>query len=227
VSDPCAILIVAKAPVPGLAKTRLTPQFGPDGAAELAAAALLDTLEAVEAAHASEQIVALTGELGMASRGEEISEMLERFTVVRQRGNGLAQRLAAAHADAAALARAPVLQIGMDTPQVSGPMLSAAVRQLADHVPGALLGPAADGGWWALGVSDPEWAVALEGVPMSQPDTGSLTRASLVNLGVRVGELAELQDVDTAEDVWLVAEEVDVGSRFRLAVDGLRGASAA
>jgi hypothetical protein len=226
-SCPGAILVVAKAPVPGLAKTRLTPRFGQGGAAELAAAALLDTLEAVEAAHASERIVALTGELGMARRSEEIREMLARFTVVPQRGHGLGQRLAAAHADAAALARAPVLQIGMDTPQVSGPMLSAAVQQLTDCVPGAVLGPATDGGWWALGVSDPEWAVALEGVPMSGPDTGSLTRASLDNLGVRVGELPELRDVDTAEDVWLVAEAVGVGSRFRVAVDRLRSASAA
>lgn len=226
-SCPGAILIVAKAPVPGLAKTRLTPRFGPDGAAELAAAALLDTLEAVEAANVSERIVALTGELGMARRSGEIREMLESFTVVPQRGNGLAQRLTAAHADAAALARAPVLQIGMDTPQVSGPMLTAAVQQLTDHLPGAVLGPATDGGWWALGVSDPEWAVALEGVPMSRPDTGSQTRASLKNLGVQVGDLPELRDVDTAEDVWLVAEAAGVGSRFRVAVDGLRRAPAA
>jgi hypothetical protein len=223
----CAILIVAKAPVPGLAKTRLTPEFGRDGAAELAAAALLDTLEAVAAAQASERIVALTGELGMAARGEEIRDMLQTFTVVPQRGNGLAQRLAAAHADAAAIARAPVLQIGMDTPQVSGPMLSAAAKQLANHGPGAILGPATDGGWWALGVSDPEWAVALEGVPMSRPDTGALTRASLDALGVRVGELPELRDVDTAEDVWLVADAVGVGSRFRVTVDELRRDSAA
>ena len=46
----CAILVVAKAPVAGLAKTRLAPAFGADGAAELAAAALLDTLVAVRGA---------------------------------------------------------------------------------------------------------------------------------------------------------------------------------
>ncbi|HEX4245669.1 MAG TPA: hypothetical protein VHY77_08885, partial [Acidimicrobiales bacterium] len=73
----------------------------------------------------------------------------------------------------------------------------------------------------------PEWAVALEGVPMSRPDTGSRTRASLDNLGVRVGDLPELRDVDTAEDVWLVAEAAGVGSRFRAVVDGLRTESAA
>jgi glycosyltransferase A (GT-A) superfamily protein (DUF2064 family) len=220
---PCGILVVAKAPVPGLAKTRLAATYGAEGAADLAAGALLDTLVAVEDAEVSARIVALTGEIGRARRAGEIAARLDRFTVIPQRGDRFAERLVAAHADAAALAGVAILQIGMDTPQVSGPVLSAAAGQLVDDAPGAVLGPAADGGWWALGITDPRWALALEGVPMSRPDTGTLTRAGLARLGVRVGELPELTDVDTDRDVWSVVAELGVDSYFRSAVEALGG----
>ena len=108
----------------GLAKTRLAPTFGADGAAELAAAALLDTLIAVREAEVGARIVALTGDLAEARRAGEITCLLEDFTVIPQRGDGFAERLSAAHAEAGALAGTPVLQIGMDTPQVSPTILS-------------------------------------------------------------------------------------------------------
>ncbi|MBX9920944.1 MAG: glycosyltransferase, partial [Mycolicibacterium frederiksbergense] len=60
------VLVVAKAPVPGLAKTRLAAAVGDMMAADIAAAALLDTLDAVAAAPVSRRVVALTGDLRMA-----------------------------------------------------------------------------------------------------------------------------------------------------------------
>jgi len=218
---PCGILVVAKAPVPGLAKTRLAPTFGAGGAADLAAGALLDTLIAVEAADVSSRIVAITGELGRARRAGEISALLDHFTVIPQHGDRFAERLVAAHTDAAALARAPILQIGMDTPQVTGPMLSAAAGELVGAAPCAVLGPATDGGWWALGITDPKWAAALAEVPMSRSDTGSLTRAALAHLGVTVRELPELTDVDSDGDVRTVVARLGAGSWFRLAAEAL------
>ena len=88
IGSDCAILVVAKAPVVGLAKTRLAPAFGADGAAELAAAALLDTLVAVRAADVGPRIVALTGDLSEAQRSEEITGMLEDFTVISSGARG-------------------------------------------------------------------------------------------------------------------------------------------
>lgn len=220
--NPCAILIVAKAPVVGLAKTRLTPTFGADGAAELAAAALLDTLIAVREADVGARIVALTGDLAEARQAGEITCLLEDFTVISQRGDGFAERLSVAHAEAGALAGTPVLQIGMDTPQVSPTLLSGAASSLTDKGVDAVFGPAVDGGWWALGLSDPRLASALEGVTMSRPNTGRRTLAALADRGVLAVHLPELTDVDTADDVWSVADQLDERSHFRIVADRYR-----
>jgi glycosyltransferase A (GT-A) superfamily protein (DUF2064 family) len=214
--------VVAKAPVAGLAKTRLMPRFGPEGAADLAAAALLDTLAAVSDADVGARIVALTGDLTAAQRGGEIASALEGFTVIPQRGVEFSERLVSAHAEAATLAGRPVLQIGMDTPQVTPGLLSDAARLLVDGAVDAVFGPAVDGGWWALGVSDPSTATVLRDVPMSRADTGALTLAALQGRGVSVAALSELADVDIADDVWSVADGLGDCSRFRQTADRYR-----
>ncbi|MFB9234148.1 DUF2064 domain-containing protein [Plantactinospora siamensis] len=210
------LLVMAKAPVPGLVKTRLCPPATPGQAAAVAAAALLDTLDAVRATPGALPVLALAGRLDAAVRSAELRAALAGWRLFPQRGTGLAERLANAHADAAALAPGrPVLQLGMDTPQAGPAVLAAAARRLAGEE--ALLGPATDGGWWALGLADPRHAAALRAVPMSTPDTGRLTRAALVARGLRVGDLPELTDVDT----WRAARTVAAGSpagRFGAAV---------
>lgn len=206
-------LVVAKAPVPGLAKTRLAATVGDDAAADIAAAALLDTLDAVSAADFAVRVVAMTGELADAARGEEIATKLASYIVFRQRGEGFAERLLHAHIDAAASGN-PVLQIGMDTPQVSAELLEASASLLVE--PGSsALGMAEDGGWWALGIPDPALARTLLDVPMSTPDTGAKTLAALRNRGASVSLLPELRDVDHASDLPAVSAMCAPGSRFR------------
>lgn len=214
---PVVALVVAKAPVPGLAKTRLAAVIGDRAAADIAAAALLDTLDAVAAAPVQARVVAMTGDLDAARASEEIRGRLEAFTVVPQRGADFADRLANAHLDAAAaVGNRTVLQIGMDTPQVSAEMLTECARRLAGT--DAVLGPAADGGWWVLGVSDASMADCLRQVPMSQPDTGVLTLAALSAKGFQVDLMAELADVDTVDDIEPVRRMCTTGSRFARAV---------
>lgn len=218
---PLVALVVAKAPVPGLAKTRLAAAIGDRAAAEIAAAALLDTLDAVAAAPVQARVVAMTGELDDACASEEIRARLEAFTVVAQRGDGLADRLANAHVDAAAVAESQaVLQIGMDTPQVSADMLAECGQELLRT--GAVLGLADDGGWWILGVADAAMADCLRGVPMSQPDTGALTLAALYAKGIDVTRVAELSDVDTVDDIEAVRRLCAAHSRFVRATTGVR-----
>lgn len=198
-------LVVAKAPVPGLAKTRLGAVVGNALAAEVAAAALLDTLDACEEAFGAGQVhIALVGDLDRATRGGTLTTRLAAYHVFPQHGAGFAERLAHAHADVARCAPgAAVLQIGMDTPQVTSRMLWNTAALLAEHP--AVLGPAEDGGWWALALRDPMDAAALAGVPMSTPDTCDRTRVALVARGVGVGLADALTDVDTAEDADVVA----------------------
>ena len=126
-----------------------------------------------------------------------------------QRGEGLGQRLAQAHLDAAGTGAGPTVQIGMDTPQVTPGDLQAIAEAAADG--DAVLGPAVDGGWWVLALSDPSAAAVLSDVPMSRPDTFACTRAALVAAGqtVRVGH--ELTDVDTVEEAASVADSLTQG----------------
>ncbi|BBX18822.1 TIGR04282 family arsenosugar biosynthesis glycosyltransferase [Mycolicibacterium duvalii] len=213
---PVTVLVVAKAPVPGLAKTRLAATVGADAAADVAAAALLDTLDAVAAVPVAARVVAMTGDLDRACRSDEIRERLASFTVVPQRGVDFAERLVFAHADTAAAAGPqPIVQIGMDTPQVSGELLARCADVLADAQ--AVLGPAADGGWWVLGVRSGAMAECLRPVPMSRPDTGALTLKALRDKGYTVSLAEELADVDTAADVEGVRRCCPPGSRFAAA----------
>ena len=209
---PVTLLVVARAPVPGRAKTRLAATLGDGIAAQIAAAALLDTLDAVAAAPVAARVVALTGELDDAADASEIRGRLAAFTVIPQRGNDFADRLANAHTDAAAVDGHPVLQIGMDTPQVTAELLADCGRRLAEAP--AVLGLARDGGWWALGVRTPALAECLRGVPMSQPDTGALTLKALRGNGVGVTLIEEMADFDVVDDVAAVREGCRPVSRF-------------
>jgi uncharacterized protein len=213
VTRPAAALVVlAKAPEPGRVKTRLCPPATPQQAAELAAAALLDTLDAAVALPGAAPVVVLTGRLPHAARAAELAVALRRTHVLRQRGDGLGHRIAAAHADTAALlpGRAS-LQVGMDTPQAGAALLAECLERLHGRGTDAVLGPATDGGWWALGLRDPRAAALVADVPTSRDDTGARTVAALRDGGLRVGLLPELTDVDTAADAVAVAAAAPAG----------------
>lgn len=207
---PVTLLVVAKAPEPGRAKTRLAATVGDRVAAEIAAAALLDTLDAVTATPVAARVVALTGDLDAAAAAAEIRQRLESFTVIPQRGDDFADRLANAHADSAD--GYPVLQIGMDTPQVTAELLTDCASGLLDAQ--AILGLAHDGGWWVLGVGAPAMAECLRTVPMSQPDTGELTLNALRDNGIDVSLVQRLVDIDVVDDVAVVRAACGSSSRF-------------
>lgn len=217
---PVTVLVVAKAPVPGVAKTRLAAALGPEAAADIAAAALLDTLDAVAAAEVAARVVAVTGDLDAASRFDDIRAAVTDFTVIPQRGADFADRLANAHADTAVAAGPqPVLQIGMDTPQVTPELIVRSADALLSAP--AVLGMATDGGWWALGVHSPTDADVLRAVPMSRDDTGAVTLRALRDTGINVIVIDELRDVDTVDDIAVVREVCSPDSRFARATTGL------
>lgn len=222
------ILVVAKAPVAGLAKTRLAAVVGAQAAAELAATALLDTLAATAALDVP-TVVAWTGDAHAAARAGEVDRALRGCTVVvPQRGADFGQRLAHAHADAALLLPgAAVVQIGTDTPQLGPALLRRCGDELVAAGTDAVLGPAADGGWWVLGVRSPRWASILSAVPMSSPDTCAATLAGLREAGARVRRLPTLRDVDTYDDARAVAAAAP-GTRFARAwTDSIAAAGSA
>ncbi|MFI7246229.1 TIGR04282 family arsenosugar biosynthesis glycosyltransferase [Streptomyces qinglanensis] len=199
------LLVIAKEPLPGRAKTRLCPPCTPQQAAGLAAAALHDTLQAVRAMPAARRVLVLSGQPG--------AWLPPGFDVVPQCSGGLDERLAAAFA---AAGTGPALLVGMDTPQVTPALLEPALGPDGWQECDAWFGPALDGGFWALGLARPDPAL-LRGVPMSTATTGQAQLDRLTREGLRVRRLPALRDVDTAEDAVRVAAEAP-GSRFAAAV---------
>jgi uncharacterized protein len=187
-----ALVVIAKAPRAGHSKTRLCPPCTPRQAAALARAALADTLEAVRATPAARHVLALDGEAG--------GWLPAGFEVIPQRGRGLDERLAHAFDDVGG----PALLIGMDTPQVSSSDLREGLELLAAPATDAVLGPAPDGGYWAIGLREPDPRAFL-GVPMSMAVTCSAQRARLASLGLHVRDLPAVRDIDRIADAHAVA----------------------
>jgi rSAM/selenodomain-associated transferase 1 len=186
------LIVIAKAPAPGRSKTRLSPPLTLEDAAMLAEASLRDTMASVAATPAARRVVALDGAPG--------PWLPAGFEVLPQRGDGLAARLAAAFEDVGG----PALLVGMDTPQLQPVLLRHALAKLdgAD----AVLGPALDGGYWAIGLREPRRDL-FTGVPMSSPDTCRVQFARLLARGLSVALLPELRDVDYFDDACAVAEQ--------------------
>jgi rSAM/selenodomain-associated transferase 1 len=197
------LLVMAKEPLPGRVKTRLTSHFMPEEAAQLAAAALHDTLCVVAETPAQRRVLVLDGRPG--------AWLPPTVEVVPQVAGGLDLRLAAAFG----ITTGPTLLVGMDTPQITPELLRDGLDQVEDGVD-AVLGPATDGGYWAIGMRRPDPS-AFPGVPMSVDETGREQLRRLLALGLDVTLLPELRDVDQPADVQPVADAAPRG-RFALAV---------
>ena len=203
------VVVVAKECRPGRVKTRLTPPFSPVEAAHLAAASLDDTLAAVGDLPVARRLLYFAG-----TRVPALARDLG-FELLPQADGGLDARLAHLFDVLAG----PALLVGMDTPQFTTTDVAPALEGLAaprsDAASSAVdcwFGPAADGGFWALGMREPRGDV-IRGVPMSRADTGALQRRRLEAEGLAVGALPVLTDIDTAADASLVAA-IAPSSRF-------------
>ncbi|HVM40688.1 MAG TPA: TIGR04282 family arsenosugar biosynthesis glycosyltransferase [Acidimicrobiia bacterium] len=207
-----ALVVIAKAPVAGRSKTRLCPPCTPDEAATLAEAALADTLAAVASVPERRRVLVLDGRPGRW--------LPPGFEVIPQRNGGLDHRLAGAFDDVGG----PALLVGMDTPQLTPTLLAFALDRLEGEAVDAVLGPALDGGYWAVGLRQPR-ADAFVGVPMSTAATGENQVTRLTSLGLTVVSLPALRDVDHFDDALAVADEAP-GSRFATAVRAMTAVGA-
>jgi glycosyltransferase A (GT-A) superfamily protein (DUF2064 family) len=205
-----SVLLIAKEPLPGRVKTRLTPHFSYEQAAELAAASLSDTLLAASVVAADQHVLVLDGSASnIAAPG---------WTVIAQCEGGLDVRLAAAFD--AVVDDGPAILLGMDTPQLQPTQLAAFRPDDYD----SCLGLAADGGFWAIGFADPRFAAkVIPGVAMSQDDTGALQLERLLEAGLSVQFLDRLIDFDDAESARAVAALVP-RSRFARTFASVTGA---
>jgi glycosyltransferase A (GT-A) superfamily protein (DUF2064 family) len=197
-----SVIVLAKQPLPGRAKTRLTPPLTPAQAATVAAGALADTLAAAAATSAQARWLAFEGDaaewlpsgwhLTVQPQGELDVRLVSAFSAVDP--------------------RQPAILVGMDTPQFQPAQLEAFEPEHFD----ACLGLASDGGYWTIGFAEPRRAAAaISGVPMSKDDTGALQLAQLRGVGMRVQLLDELSDFDTFEMACAIVSQVPGGSFAR------------
>ena len=208
VSSWSTVLVIAKRPVPGKVKTRLTPPFTPEQAAALAAAALRDTLATAAAVPAARHVLLFDGDpSGWVPEGWDVVEQVE---------GDLDARLTAGFVTVAD--GGPAVLVGMDTPQVT-------VSDLPPLPTGAdaCLGLATDGGFWAIGFADPARAAAvIPDVPMSTDRTGVEQHRRLRAAGMTVVDLGVLTDVDDETTARAVAATAP-RSRFAGELLGITG----
>lgn len=189
------VAVLAKAPIAGLAKTRLIPALGPRGAARLqreftrralrtAVAAQLGPVTLWCAPHANHRFFrALRRTMGVDCLVQASGDLGERMHT--------AFRLHCA--------QGPLLLIGTDCPALAPSHLRDAARALCDGYD-AVLGPAEDGGYVLVGLRDPQPTLFL-GMAWSTPTVMFETRMRATALGLRVMELPTLWDVDVPADL--------------------------
>lgn len=185
------IAIVAKPCLPGKVKTRLHPDFTFEQAAVLAEISLKRTMDAVRAVSNAQPLLFFDG--------DEMPDWAWGFRLLRQPQGELDERIGYLFDSV----QGPLLLIGMDTPQVSSELLERAVR---DWSHSAWLGLAPDGGFWALGMRQPDGSL-IRGVQMSQQDTGQQQLKRVFDhFGSQLGMLDELEDFDNRESALRVAD---------------------
>ncbi|SHH60997.1 hypothetical protein SAMN05443575_4179 [Jatrophihabitans endophyticus] len=188
------VVVIAKEPLAGAVKTRLVPPLTHEQAADVAAAALWDTLRAVATVPAADRLLAFAGDPRHWAP--------EGWRTAPQPDGDLDTRLVAAFR---AAGPGPAVLVGMDTPQLRAEQLAAFDPTRFD----ACLGRATDGGYWAIGFADPRHAAAaITGVPMSTDHTGADQLVRLRELGLQVQLLDDLTDVDTVDTAAEVARLV-------------------
>jgi len=187
-----AVGLVAKAPVPGQVKTRLTPPLSAEQAAGVAAALLAD-MAGTALATGYDVVCVATGDAAV------IRCALPRgLPVLRQRGDGLAERLANAQAELFAAGYERVLLVGADCPTLDVAYLTAVVAAL-DQVE-VVLGPANDGGYTVIGTTR-SLPVLFRDVPMSTSRTAAATVARCRGAGLSLRLLPVRRDLDRAGDL--------------------------
>jgi len=185
------LCIFVKAPRAGNVKTRLAASIGLDAAARLADAFFWDTLALAEQFTTLRAVVALSGE-------EKLLPMLRDRVAIWPQGDGdLGARLAR-NLRRALTERPRALVIGTDSPGLPATLIAQARAALDTH--DAVLGPAADGGFYLLGMRTcPEGL--LVGLPWSAGNTLEKTLTRLEERGLTVKLLPPWFDVDLERDL--------------------------
>ena len=191
----CAVLVFAKAPVAGYAKTRLMPALGADGAARLAGRLLRHAVQQACAARVGPVQLCCAPDAGHPAFAA--LAQAHGVSLAAQGDGDLGARMA--RALRGALGRhGRALLIGTDAPGLDAAYLRQAAALLAGH--DAVFGPATDGGYTLVGLSRPADTL-FDGIAWSTAQVMAQTRERLRAAGLSHAELAPLPDIDGPGDL--------------------------
>ncbi|MDT5268010.1 MAG: uncharacterized protein QOH49_196 [Acidobacteriota bacterium] len=214
------VIVMAKAPRAGEAKTRLAPPLTQEAAARLAASLFADTVS-LALGVGSVVIVAYAPADGRILLEEALrvtlpAQILSGVLWLEQRGEGLGERLAGVVERAFAEGFGPLLLVGADSPTLPPAFLALALEELARGHADVALGATEDGGYYAVGIREPA-AELFDSIEWSTPRAYAQTARNVARLGLRLLELPLWYDVDTPEDLARLHAELsnDEGARRR------------
>jgi uncharacterized protein len=198
---PAALVIFAKAPIPGEVKTRLCPPLTPDEAATLHGSFVIDMLERTKLAVTTRQLPFhryLACAPSSALVFFKIMEERQGVRLLDQVGENLGQRMHRTFVDLFTKGYKQVVIVGTDVPTLPLPVYQEALAILARS--DVVLGPALDGGYYLIGLTQPAEAL-FAGVAWSTDQVLAVTQQNAITLGLSVGLTTAWSDVDTMADL--------------------------
>jgi uncharacterized protein len=195
------LVIMAKAPTPGMVKTRLTERLSSPAVTALYRCLLEDTLALAKSLTTVEVAV-----MCPESDQDELVHLLgNTVQVVAQKGEGLAAGLTSVFRHFTAAGRQHVIAFNSDSPHLAPSVLDNAFEILATH--DVVVGPTHDGGYYLVGAKAPHLSLFESG--------GMGTRSALDRLMIRTkvlelstGFTESFYDIDVASDLILLAREL-------------------
>lgn len=191
-----ALLVMAKEPVAGRSKTRLTPTLSPDAAAALYACFLRDTLDLARSLPGVTPIVAYAPPRAR----RYFQKLAPDLQLIAQRGQTLGDRLANVLEQALDSGFNQVAAMNSDSPTLPPCYLAQAFERLDDDETDVVLGPCDDGGYYLIGWKRTHPRLVRE-VQMSTTRVLQDTVALAAEDDLRVDLLSAWYDVDTPEDL--------------------------
>lgn len=206
----CALAVMAKAPKLGTVKTRLSPPLTPEQATDLSICFLRDTLQHIATVAAGGKAAGLVAYTPVGDEALFDRVLPDGFALVAQRGHGFGERLLAAAEDILASGFGSVCLIDADSPTVPRAAYQQAVAELARPGDRIVVGPAADGGYYLIGLKRAH-AAMFEQIHWSTETVYADTRERAREAGLELVELPLWYDVDDGATLDILKAELLAG----------------
>jgi uncharacterized protein len=191
----CVLAVMAKAPIAGQVKTRLSPPLNREQAAGLNACFLRDTVASLSDASTATGARWVISYMPAGGEAAFRGILPPGALLLPQRGNKFGERLLRTSEDLFACGFSSVCLIDSDSPTVPTSAFIRAAEELAAPGDRVVLGPSDDGGYYLLGVNQ-QHRLLFENISWSTAEVAQQTRERARQLGLPVVSLPTWFDVD-------------------------------